>query len=170
MFWFSLQLLCQTFLILQRTERDMIKLLLRHLYEVPVILVVFKWHFTCLEIFQKNTEILNFTKTCLVGVKLFHVDGRIDRQDEDNINFFLIFCKNTRNECNTHAPYYIVMWHAWPYRSFPHYPINGTIFLGEKKLLNTKYVLIFSTTFVWKISHSKKTWARYDQKCILVFM
>ena len=31
-------------------------------------------------------------------------------------------------------------------------------------------VLIFSTTFVWNISHSKKNWARYDQKCISVFM
>ena len=28
----------------------------------------------------------------------------------------------------------------------------------------------FSTTFVWNISHSKKNWARYDQKCISVFM
>ena len=25
-------------------------------------------------------------------------------------------------------------------------------------------VSIFSTTFVWKISHFKKNWARYDQK------
>jgi len=25
-------------------------------------------------------------------------------------------------------------------------------------------VLIFSTTFVWNISHSKKKWARYDKK------
>ena len=31
-------------------------------------------------------------------------------------------------------------------------------------------VLIFCTTFVWDISHSKKKWARYDQKCISVFM
>ena len=31
-------------------------------------------------------------------------------------------------------------------------------------------VLIFSTTFVWKISRSKKKWARYDKKCVLVFM
>ena len=31
-------------------------------------------------------------------------------------------------------------------------------------------VLIFSTTFVWNISHSKKNWARYDQKCISVFL
>jgi hypothetical protein len=31
-------------------------------------------------------------------------------------------------------------------------------------------VLVFSTSFVWNISHSKKKWTRYDQKCILVFM
>jgi hypothetical protein len=31
-------------------------------------------------------------------------------------------------------------------------------------------VLISSTTFVWNISHSKKNWARYDKKCVSVFM
>jgi hypothetical protein len=31
-------------------------------------------------------------------------------------------------------------------------------------------VLIFSTTFVWEISHSKKKWARYNKKCILIFL
>jgi hypothetical protein len=30
--------------------------------------------------------------------------------------------------------------------------------------------LIFSTNFVWDISHSTKNWARYDQNCIMVFM
>jgi hypothetical protein len=32
------------------------------------------------------------------------------------------------------------------------------------------YVLIFSTTYVWNISHSQKKGARYDQICKLVFM
>ena len=32
------------------------------------------------------------------------------------------------------------------------------------------WVLIFSTTFVWNISQSKKKWARCDKKCILVCM
>ena len=32
------------------------------------------------------------------------------------------------------------------------------------------YVLIFSTSFVWNIYHSKNNWVRYDHKCILVFM
>ena len=31
----------------------------------------------------------------------------------------------------------------------------------KKKLLSIKCVLIFSTTFVWNISHYKKNWARY---------
>ena len=31
-------------------------------------------------------------------------------------------------------------------------------------------VFTFSTNFVRNTSHSKKNWARYDQKCILVFM
>ena len=30
--------------------------------------------------------------------------------------------------------------------------------------------LIFFTTFARKISHSKKSWATYDQNCILTFM
>ena len=35
---------------------------------------------------------------------------------------------------------------------------------------NEMCLLIFSTTFVWNISHYKKNWAIYDHKCILVFM
>ena len=41
----------------------------------------------------------------------------------------------------------------------------------RKKVTQCKmWVLIFSTTFIWNITHSKKKWARYDHKCILVFM
>jgi hypothetical protein len=40
---------------------------------------------------------------------------------------------------------------------------------GKKMVFYLKCVLIFSTTFVWNISHSKKIWEIYDQKCILVF-
>jgi hypothetical protein len=41
----------------------------------------------------------------------------------------------------------------------------------RKKVMEHKMcVLNFSTNFVWNISHFKKKWARYDQKCILVFM
>jgi hypothetical protein len=40
----------------------------------------------------------------------------------------------------------------------------------RKKVVEHKMrVLIFSTTFVWNISHSKKNWARYNHKCTKVF-
>ena len=41
----------------------------------------------------------------------------------------------------------------------------------RKKVVEHKmFVLIFSTTFVWNISHSKKNWAKYEQKCVFVVM
>ena len=69
-----------------------------------------------------------------------------------------------QNPC---AVLYCHLWPALLYNIFPHYLINGTIF--EKKKLKTKCVLIFSTAFVWHISHSKKKWARYDQNFLLTF-
>jgi len=41
---------------------------------------------------------------------------------------------------------------------------------GEKVIQHKICVWIFSTTFVWNISHSKKSWARYNHECILVFI
>jgi len=67
-------------------------------------------------------------------------------------------CSVSYPSCNAHAPY-CHLWPVWLYYIFPHYLINGTI--SRKKLLNIKYVLIFSTTVVWNISHSRKHSARY---------
>jgi len=68
---------------------------------------------------------------------------------------------------NAHAPY-CQLWPAPFYKISPHFPINGTIFEGKKKITQHKMcVLIFSTTFVWNISHSEKKWELYDKKmCI----
>ena len=68
-----------------------------------------------------------------------------------------------------HAPY-CYLCPARLYYIFPHYLINGMIFGKKKWLSNMKCVLIFSTSLVWHISHSKKNLARFDQKCILVFI
>jgi len=78
--------------------------------------------------------------------------------------FWMCVCSLSYPACNAHEPYC----HQWPARLynifFPHYLINGTII--EYKVC----VLIFSTPFVWNISHSKKKCVRYDKKRILVFM
>jgi hypothetical protein len=49
----------------------------------------------------------------------------------------------------------------------PHYVINGVVL--EKPLVNIKPFVSSYPTFVWNFFHSKKNWARYDHKCILVF-
>jgi hypothetical protein len=73
--------------------------------------------------------------------------------------FYVCSCNLRYPACNAHVPHY----HLWPvqvYNIFPHYLINSKIF--EKKLLNIKYVSIFSTAFVRNISHSKQNGGRYD--------
>ena len=42
-------------------------------------------------------------------------------------------------------------------------------FLKKKVIENEICVLGLYSTYVWNISHSKKNWARYDKKCVLVF-
>jgi len=74
MFWYSLQLLSETFLILRRNEQDMIKKVLRSsctLYSWPILInLEFSW-----QIFEKS-KISNFVKIRPVGAKMFHADGR----------------------------------------------------------------------------------------------
>jgi len=41
--------------------------------------------------------------------------------------------------------------------------------LNKKKVIeHRKHFLVLSTTSVCNISHSKKNWARYDNKCVMV--
>jgi hypothetical protein len=55
-FWFSLQLLCETFLILRRIQSDIIMYVHRSSHKVPVILLNFH------DRFLKNPQISNFMK------------------------------------------------------------------------------------------------------------
>ena len=70
--------------------------------------------------------------------------------------------------CNAHAPY-CHPWSAPLHNIFTHYFIKGTIF-GKKNIEHKMCVFIFSVIFVWNIFNYKKNLARYDRKCILVFV
>jgi hypothetical protein len=61
-FQFYLQILTVAFLILRRTERDMIKNVYRSSCKVPVILSVSKENRVLLTDFRKNTYLSNFMK------------------------------------------------------------------------------------------------------------
>jgi hypothetical protein len=77
-FWFSLQLLSEIFLILRKTGRDMIINVYRSSCRVPVILVRIQWNWNFLNIFSRNPQISNFMKICPVGAQALHAGGRAD--------------------------------------------------------------------------------------------
>ena len=69
--------------------------------------------------------------------------------------FWVCVCSLMYPACNAHEPYC----HLRPvrvYNIFPHYLINVTILRKKKVTEHKMCVLIFSTTFVWNISHSKE--------------
>jgi len=82
-------------------------------------------------------------------------------------NLSACICSLRYPACNAHEPFC----HLWPAplcNIFPRYLINGTIFGGRGGggggITDSKMcVLIFSTTFVRHISHSKMKWARYNK-------
>jgi hypothetical protein len=75
-FWFSLQLLSVTFLILRIVRRDIIITLHRFSCKAPVILVRFLWKLNFLDRFSKNNQISDRMKIRPVGAELFHADGQ----------------------------------------------------------------------------------------------
>jgi hypothetical protein len=79
--------------------------------------------------------------------------------------------------CTVHLLYTALYCHVWPiwlYHIFPHYLMNGIIFeKKKKKKINIECkmcVLIFSTTFVCNICHSKYNSAIQYHKCTWDFM
>jgi hypothetical protein len=77
-FWFSLQPLSETFLILRRNERDIIKNVFCSSCKVTLILVRIQWNLNIFDRFSKNSEISNFMTIRTVGDELFHADRRTD--------------------------------------------------------------------------------------------
>ena len=92
-FWFSLKLLSETFLILRSNEWDMVRNVYGSSCKVGVILVRFEWNLNFLNIFSKSIQIPIPWQTVQGGVELFHSDRRTDRNDEAN-SYFSKFCKS----------------------------------------------------------------------------
>ena len=80
-FWFSVQLLCETFLVLWRTERDVVTVY-RSSSKVPVFGVIFWWDLNFLDRSSKNFEIswksVQWESSCSI---------KTDGHDEANSRF-----------------------------------------------------------------------------------
>ena len=74
-FWFYLRILSGTFLILRRSERDII---INVLLSSCKILVRFQWDLKFLDRFSKKYPNIKIPKFLPVGAKLFHANGRTD--------------------------------------------------------------------------------------------
>jgi len=66
--------LSESFLVLRRIERVMIKNVCCYSCAVPVILVPYEWNLKLLDRFSKNTQTSNFMKIRPVGAGLSHAD------------------------------------------------------------------------------------------------
>jgi hypothetical protein len=64
---------------------------------------------------------------------------------------------------NAHAPYS----HLWPFSLCGFF---STLSQELARISDKMYVLIFSTTCVWNISHSRQNWERCCHKCLFVCM
>jgi hypothetical protein len=80
-FWFYLQLLSETFVIVRRIQRDIIINVHRSSCKVPVILVRSYWNFKFLDRMSKYTQISNLMKIRPVGAELFPADGQTERHE-----------------------------------------------------------------------------------------
>ena len=76
--WFSSQVLSETFLILRRTQRDIIINVHTSSCKVTLSLVRFYWNLNLLDRFSQNPQTSNFMKISPVRAELFQAEGQTD--------------------------------------------------------------------------------------------
>jgi hypothetical protein len=105
--------------------------------------------------------------TCNVKLRRIRVTT-VAVESSKQYTFCICVCSLSYPACKSHAPFF----HLWPVRLYWIFfaLCHKRHYFREKIIDHKMCVLIFCTTFVCNISHSKKNWARCDQKRILVFM
>ena len=82
--------------------------------------------------------------------------------------FWASVCRLSYLAYNAHAPCHLCP--VGLYNIFQHYLMNGTIFEKKKKLMDIKCVFTFPLHLLSERGFILKNLARFNKKCILVFM
>jgi len=98
---------------------------------------------------------------CTYNVTLRHVRVSLLQCESNKCDIFWVcVCSLSYPAGKARAPY-CHLWAAQLYNIFA--TLSHELHYFRKKVIERKMCfLIFSTTFVWNISHFKKNWARYD--------
>jgi hypothetical protein len=99
----SPQLLCETFLIRRRIQRDIIINVQRSSCQVPVILVRFYGDLNFLDRFSKNAQMSDFMKIRQVGPSSMRTDGWTDMTKQFCLRAKKKAGKNRRQWCDEAA-------------------------------------------------------------------
>jgi len=108
-------------------------------------------------------------RQCTSNVTLRRFRAAILAVEKQRVLYAVSVCSLRYPACKAHVPYL----HLWPaplYNLFSHFLTSARFSRKKKVIEHITCVLTSSTTFVQNISHSKKKWAGYAQKCVLVFM
>jgi len=157
MFWFHLQIVSETFLILRKIKRDVVLNVCRSSCKVSVMFVRFYWNLNFLERFSKNTQISGLMTIRPVGAELFHADRRTDRHDGASSRFAQ-FCERAWKVFTSQIKYtnqstmyisFIAIFSLW---SPVHISVNGSLISAyvmstkvrsRMRMFNVIYVIIF---------------------------
>jgi len=136
--------------------------------------------------FLFNTTTLQVFVTCLTGALWKFLDPSVQLYTPissvlcDTHEIGVCSCTDgSRNSQRTYVryvtkPWSVVLLNKKKTYSSLKYIVYGKWLKPRQSFWITLYkmcFLIFSTAFVWNISHSEKNWVRYDKKkCMLVFM
>ena len=124
----------------------------------PVLFWIRKWVFWLWILFTLVGYFSN--ERANVHIKITFRRVRLTIITVDMQNYYLFYTCVFSLRYTACTVFYCNLWPIRLYHIFPYYLINYKIF-GNKVIEDKIWVLIFSTTYVWNISHPKKNSAWY---------
>jgi len=118
------------------------------------------WEGFQLYIYDNTTQTLTQDKPYMCKITLRHFHATPVAMEEQYYIFWVCICKLSYPACNVHVPHC----HLWPVQLYIFFHIISLIAKKKKKNQSHNVCFDFLYKSISNNSHSKKNWARYDQK------